>query len=177
MSMSVFRRVLVPVEFASETKATDDRDDVFEIGPNRSVSLSPETTAAVQLAGKLASVFVELVHATPDVAALGLYGGAEGMWFPDQMVHDAEAAARDSTLKVLEQIGAALLPGRKVRGHAAAGGAARVILSFADELRADAIVLAASARGRLRRAFVGSTVNHIVRHSPCPVVVLPPTRD
>ena len=45
------------------------------------------------------------------------------------------------------------------------------ICDLATELEATAIVIGSSGRGGLRRAMIGSTSDHVVRHAPCPVVV------
>ena len=48
-----------------------------------------------------------------------------------------------------------------------------VILEAAREQSSDVIVVAASARHRVNRAFLGSTVDKLIRQSTCPVLVVP----
>ncbi len=45
------------------------------------------------------------------------------------------------------------------------------ICELAESLGATAIVIGSSGRSGLRRAMIGSTSDHVVRHAECPVVV------
>lgn len=47
------------------------------------------------------------------------------------------------------------------------------ILNTATTLNADLIVMGTHARTGLRRAFLGSVAEEVVRHAPAPVVVIP----
>ena len=47
------------------------------------------------------------------------------------------------------------------------------ICTLASELDAAAIVVGSRGRGGLRRMVLGSVSDHLVRHAPCPVVVVP----
>ena len=59
-----------------------------------------------------------------------------------------------------------------IEGHA---GTAIVDAAIAEH--ADVIVMATHGRGGLGRAFLGSVADHVVRHSPCPVLLVRPPRD
>ena len=52
------------------------------------------------------------------------------------------------------------------------GRAWRQIVRVAEETGADLIVMGAHAHGALGRAFLGSTVDQVVRHAPCPVLTV-----
>jgi nucleotide-binding universal stress UspA family protein len=45
------------------------------------------------------------------------------------------------------------------------------ICELAESLSASVVVVGTSGRGGLRRAVMGSTSDHIIRHAPCPVLV------
>ena len=45
------------------------------------------------------------------------------------------------------------------------------ICELAESLAASVVVVGTSGRGGLRRAMMGSTSDHIIRHAPCPVLV------
>ena len=45
------------------------------------------------------------------------------------------------------------------------------ICELAESLSASVVVVGTSGRGGLRRAMMGSTSDHIIRHAPCPVLV------
>ena len=51
------------------------------------------------------------------------------------------------------------------------GEAGEAICELASSLNATSIVIGTSGRSGLRRAMMGSTSDHVVRHAPCPVVV------
>jgi nucleotide-binding universal stress UspA family protein len=48
----------------------------------------------------------------------------------------------------------------------------RQITDAAGELKADLIVLSTHGRTGLERAYLGSTAERVVRHAPCPVLVV-----
>ena len=48
------------------------------------------------------------------------------------------------------------------------------IVAVAADWAADLIVLARHGSGNLRNTFMGSTSESVLRHAPCPVMVLPP---
>ena len=51
------------------------------------------------------------------------------------------------------------------------GDAGHVICDVAAELPASVVVLGTHGRSGLRRAVIGSTSDHVVRHAACPVLV------
>jgi nucleotide-binding universal stress UspA family protein len=62
-------------------------------------------------------------------------------------------------------------PSRGVELMAVVGRPGPAICELATSLGATAIVIGNSGRSGLRRAMIGSTSDHVVRHAPCPVVV------
>jgi nucleotide-binding universal stress UspA family protein len=67
---------------------------------------------------------------------------------------------------------AAALGGATVDQRIEIGDVAKTICSVASELHVDAIVVGSHARGGLGRLFHGSVSEHVVRHAPCPVLVV-----
>lgn len=51
------------------------------------------------------------------------------------------------------------------------GDAGHEICRLAAELPASVVVLGTHGRGGIKRAIMGSTSDHVVRHCPCPVLV------
>jgi nucleotide-binding universal stress UspA family protein len=45
------------------------------------------------------------------------------------------------------------------------------ICKLAESLPASVVVVGTSGHGGLRRAVMGSTSDHVIRHAPCPVLV------
>jgi nucleotide-binding universal stress UspA family protein len=56
--------------------------------------------------------------------------------------------------------------------RAEVGDVAATICRVAEELPADVIVLGSHGRTGLKRIVLGSVSEHVVRHAPCPVLVV-----
>jgi nucleotide-binding universal stress UspA family protein len=52
------------------------------------------------------------------------------------------------------------------------GDAADVICRVADRLHVDVVIVGSHGRTGLGRLFLGSVSEHVVRHAPCPVLVV-----
>lgn len=110
---------------------------------------------AVPLAQKF-SARIHLVHVLPD---------------PGKTPRDEQVRQRLAALKRLGQTAAQLMPPRLHAGNAVlAGKPAPAILALAEKNSIDLIVLTTKGRDGLKRALVGSTAEHIMRHAPCPVM-------
>ena len=46
------------------------------------------------------------------------------------------------------------------------------IVGLAEELRVDLIVMATHGRGFISQAILGSTTDRVLRHAPCPVLIV-----
>ena len=64
--------------------------------------------------------------------------------------------------------------GLTAHGLVRIGPAAATIVDAAREAKADLIVLGASVRAGLPRAFLGSVADEVVRNAPCPVLLVQP---
>lgn len=67
---------------------------------------------------------------------------------------------------------AAELTDAKVSKRIEIGDVATTICRVAEELPVDVIVLGSHGRSGLKRLFLGSVSEHVVRHAPCPVLVV-----
>lgn len=85
----------------------------------------------------------------------------------DQIETSGDLAAK----QILDDTVGALGLGDDVEIMAIVGRPGPAICRLAEEIGATAIVIGTSGRGGLRRAVIGSTSDHVVRHAPCPVVV------
>ncbi len=138
------RRVLVPVDFSEYT------------GP------------ALTHARELAAVYdarVDLLHVITEVALPGVYGL--------EPVSVAEPQIRDRVRQALED---AMLqsPGaeRPFSVHVLVGYPAHDIAEFAADHDIDLIVIATHGRTGLKRLFMGSVAENVVRMACCPVFTL-----
>lgn len=81
-----------------------------------------------------------------------------------------ETSGDRAAKKILDDTVAALgLVDVELMARAGAPGA--TICEVAASMPADVIVMGTSGRGGFRRAMVGSTSDHVVRHAVCPVLV------
>ena len=170
-----FKKVVVPVEFepAKSTEFAPDR--LIELAKDAWVAVGPPTAHALELAAELVGKDGEvcLVHATPDLHATQMYGGPEGTWIPLPKLDELHAAARTRSQQVLERIAERFCKGANVSYDIRPGPPLTVIVEAASKDGVDAIVLAASGRGRVRRALLGSIADKVIRNAPCPVMVVP----
>jgi nucleotide-binding universal stress UspA family protein len=67
---------------------------------------------------------------------------------------------------------ATALSDAKIDKRIEVGDVASTICRVADELAVDVIVLGSHGRSGLKRLFLGSVSEHVVRHAPCPVLVI-----
>jgi nucleotide-binding universal stress UspA family protein len=59
-----------------------------------------------------------------------------------------------------------------VRTTVLAGDPGPRLCKYASDVAASAIVIGSRGRGGIRRALLGSVSDHVVRHAPCPVLVV-----
>jgi len=63
--------------------------------------------------------------------------------------------------------------GRVVSTETRSGGAGQVIVDLANELDVGLVVMTTHGRSGLERAILGSVTDEVLRHAPCPVIVVP----
>jgi universal stress protein E len=83
----------------------------------------------------------------------------------------------DERLAAVEQVRSLCAPYNIDAQHASVqlGVASDVIPRFADEARADVVVMGAISRSALQRLFIGSTAERVLEHLPCDIMVIKPT--
>lgn len=86
-------------------------------------------------------------------------------------VAQEQQAASDHLTAVAEQFTRAGL--NSVTPLTKVGRAADKILETVDEQACDAIVMATHGRSAIKRFFLGSVAERIVRDAPCPVILVP----
>jgi nucleotide-binding universal stress UspA family protein len=110
-----------------------------------------------------ATVHVICVADTGPISAYRLPGEAES----------AAAAIRDRTEEFVETIAARVeTAGVDVTTAIPEGPAKNEIVSYADEVDADLIVMGTRGRGGVERALLGSVAEHVVRVSDVDVLVV-----
>jgi nucleotide-binding universal stress UspA family protein len=91
-----------------------------------------------------------------------------------RMEEDAERAARttlEEQVRKLKEAG-----GEVAEAHARVGHPDTEIVGLAGRLGAGLIVVGSRGLGSLKRALMGSVSDSVVRHAPCPVLVVRPER-
>lgn len=131
---------------------------------------------ALRWAGRLGETLdadVTTLHVVPsgvmthvlEAAAL-----ATGNVTPGPTATGGERAADDRWLEVAVHAG---VPRERVTTEAAFGEPGQEIVAAADRLGAGIIVMGRRGAGGVRRAVLGSVVDAVLRHAPCPVLVVP----
>ncbi len=134
-------------------------------------SMAPEATiVCVTVIDTVAQL---LAQATP--SGWGYDGGRIAVESAEAAVA-AERAEAESALAALkaefESKGV-----RSVRTAILEGHAGTAIVDAAAAEQADVVVMATHGRGGIGRALLGSVADHVVRHAPCPVLLVRPPRE
>ena len=115
---------------------------------------------------------VTVLHVITDVP--GVQGADFGgpAFSPDEQEQQWQAEVAETNAELART--AEVLTGAHVdnRIEVADDGVAKAICRVAVELGADAIVVGAHTRGGLGKLLLGSVSEHVVRHAPCPVLVV-----
>ena len=126
-------------------------------------------TVAVQLA-RDHSAALRLAHVVKDPAsepwAVESYGVDFGALMADML-----AAAKQGLAAQVQRI---VPPLADIRADVIVGRAATEIIRYAAKTSADLIVLGSHGRGPVRRAFLGSVADQVLRQAACPVLVVRP---
>jgi nucleotide-binding universal stress UspA family protein len=94
-------------------------------------------------------------------------------WYTGTLYQQVVDQLRDFGKKVLEQaMRMAEEEGVKARSMMMDGHSGTVIVRIAEREEADVIVMGALGRSMVAEALMGSISRHVVRHAPCPVLVV-----
>ena len=111
-----------------------------------------------------------VVYSSPELPGEDA-GGIEG---PTETAEEAARQARELDVEALgaieetvRDLGAIAVDRRVVTGEPGPA-----ICHLADELHADAVVVGSHGRGLLKQMVLGSVSDYVVRHAPCPVLVV-----
>lgn len=116
-----------------------------------------------------ANARLTIMSVVPDVAATvqgAWLAGANVQQLGDEMTEQVTATLDEAIAQVPDD-----LPVTKVLGHGHAGPA---LLSAIEEHGCDLVVVGTRGRGAVKSLFLGSVTEHLVSHSPVPIVVVPP---
>lgn len=109
--------------------------------------------------------------AAPDPAFIGYELGP-------QSIRDVRARELREEHAQLEAVRSSFTQrGIPTRVFLIAGVTDETILRQAEDCEADLIVIGSHGHGMIRRALVGSASEGVLRHAPCPVIVVPSPRE
>ncbi|MCL4509413.1 MAG: universal stress protein, partial [Chloroflexi bacterium] len=139
---------------------------------------SPVSEQALPHAVALAKAFraeltliriVPSLHSVAELAVTSVEPGEVGAVFEAQEI-SAEEREADAYLKLVQERVAK--EGITVTTRLGLGPEARAIVSLAEKLKADLLVLATHGRGGLARIVLGSVAEAVLRAAPCPVFLV-----
>ena len=138
---------------------------------------SPSSIAAAKAAGALLRsadhvTLVSVLTEVPGDDAGGFEGSVYSAGEQDALWKQELAEAGEE----LERTAAALTTA-KIDKRIEVGDVAGTICRVAADLHTDVIVVGSHGRGAIERILLGSVSEQVVRHAPCPVLVVRPTPD
>jgi universal stress protein A len=91
---------------------------------------------------------------------------------PEIPREDLLAEAREHTRQVMAELAPRLAPEPTTAAFSPEGHPAEEIVRAARDWSADLIVIGSHGRGGLGRVLLGSVAESVMRHAPCPVMVV-----
>jgi len=114
-----------------------------------------------------ATLLTVVTEGAPDEDAGGIEGPVLTPEEQDALWNQEQAEARAELART-----SAVLHGARVHEIIETGDAADAICQTAKQLGVDVIIVGSHGRTGLGRLFLGSVSEHVVRHAPCPVLVV-----
>lgn len=133
------------------------------------IDFSPESIKTLRFAKLLAAQTGARLHLTNVVASSVLFSGRPVIVPPG--LSDAAIAAR-ARQRMKELLAELSLSARSTPSTVRSGAPVEEIREAARKIDADLIVMATRGFTGLKRAFLGSTTERVVREAPCPVLVV-----
>jgi nucleotide-binding universal stress UspA family protein len=109
---------------------------------------------------------VQEPHLALPYDASGMAGAALSVDEAAALQEDMAAAGQDAVDRTVAAIGREDATKRVITGDAG-----RALVALAEEVGATTLVIGSRGHGGLKRAVLGSVSDHVVRNSPCPVLV------
>ena len=158
--------------YISEVSASNKEDDSVSIFPTRilvATDGSREAALAVTTAADLAKSTDSELHVVHVGQMPLVYHPERHAYRAEYEEHEREAQQRlEAQLERIEGADATLL----AQSHLRMGRADEEIVELAQSIEAGMIVMGSRGQGRIRRALLGSVSESVVRHAPCPVIIV-----
>jgi nucleotide-binding universal stress UspA family protein len=165
------------IRFAETASSEENQMSIFPTKILLATDGSSEARLAARTAVDLAQKTDSEVHVIHvfDVALIALlYPEAtdpKGVKVPEAILEeDLQRHAREVLEGEVKRVRSA--GGTVAKSHLMMGEVAREIVHLAEDLGVGLIVMGSRGRGGIRRALMGSVSDSVVRHAPCPVMVI-----
>ncbi len=135
------------------------------------VDLSDLSTVAVDYAASFSSAFKSHIHILHVEAPIPAYIGNEIVPPVIPVENEAELERIRMDLSAITEY--LHQRGLKADFELAKGPVIETIIEKATGYKADLIIMGAHNHGFLYRAFIGSVSSGVIKHSPCPVMIIP----
>jgi nucleotide-binding universal stress UspA family protein len=141
------------------------------IGTDGSEIAHEAAARAGSLFGDVDAVTVlAVITSTPGDDAGGIEGSTETPEEAERDIRSEEAAARAAIDAIVAALPAAWQG--KVTPRIEGGDAGPMLVWVAEHEGSDVIVVGSHGHGAFKRLVLGSVSEHVVRHAPCPVLVV-----
>jgi len=127
-------------------------------------------TGLARLAPAARTIVVTVVEGGNPTLVSGVSGMAGGALTPDQLQELNEVRSEEGEAVV--QAAVAALDQPSIETQVLLGEPGVELQIFAEEIGATVVVVGSRGHGAIKRALLGSVSDHLVRHAPCPVLVV-----
>ncbi len=134
------------------------------------LALDAADRGAALLADETEVTVLAVLAGLPGDDAGGIEGSTETPAEIDADVAADQARAQADIDAVIARLPAPLRA--RATGRIEAGDPGPMIVWVAEHEGSDVVVVGSHGKGALKRVFLGSVSEHVMRHAPCPVVVV-----
>ena len=133
-------------------------------------AIGAAATGLARLAPATRTIVVTVVEGGNPTLITGVSGMAGGALTPDQLHELNEARSAAGEAVVAAAVTALNQPDLETQVLLGEPGAELAL--FAEEIGATTMVVGSRGHGAIKRVLLGSVSDHLVRHAPCPVLVV-----
>ncbi len=133
-------------------------------------AIGAAATGLARLAPGGRTIVVTVVEGGNPTLVSGVSGMAGGALTPDQLQDLNEVRSEEGEAVVQAAVAALDQPDLETQVLLGEPGVELAI--FAEEIGATVVVVGSRGHGAIKRALIGSVSDHLVRHAPCPVLVV-----
>lgn len=133
-------------------------------------AIGAAATGLARLAPAARTILVTVVEGGNPTLVTGVSGMAGGALTPDQLHELNEIRSTEGESILAAALATLDRPGLETQVLLGEPGVE--VALFAEEVGATVVVVGSRGHGAIKRALLGSVSDHLVRHAPCPVLVV-----